>query len=188
MYQSRTLIAFTFCVFCICVVQSQSQKDVKALIDTQQSKYYNEKTGLWNAPTGWWNSANALEAIAEYMLYTNDTSYESVIANVYAKTTVPQTLNNFFDDQQWWGLAWLRSYELTGRKEYLDRSVIIWNHVLSNAWDSHFGGGVWWSTDKNYKNAITNELFFTLSSGLYKLVKNTTYLSWAMKEWQWFEQ
>jgi len=40
---------------------------------------------------------------------------------------------------------------------------------------------------KNYKNAITNELFLFLSAKLYLLEKNSTYLKWAKLEWEWFE-
>jgi len=43
-------------------------------------------------------------------------------------------------------------------------------------------------TKKNYKNAITNELFLTLATLLYQFdPTNSTYLAWAQKEWQWFE-
>jgi len=45
-------------------------------------------------------------------------------------------------------------------------------------------GGV---TKKNYKNAITNELFLVLSTLHYQFDKNNqTYLEWATREWNWF--
>jgi predicted alpha-1,6-mannanase (GH76 family) len=46
---------------------------------------------------------------------------------------------------------------------------------------------VWWSNKKNYKNAITNELFLSLSTLLYINSNNNTYLEWAQKEWLWFQ-
>jgi len=163
------------------------QVAVSDLVKAQQERFYNNKTGLWDPKTGWWNCANALEAISEYMMYSKDMSYVDVVANVYAKTTIPETLNDYFDDQQWWAIAWLRAFQLTGKEEYLERSVIIWNYVVTHAWDNTCGGGVWWSRAKNYKNAITNELFFSLCMGLYKIDKNVTYLNWAVNEWRWFE-
>jgi len=92
----------------------------------------------------------------------------------------------YFDDVQWWGLAWARAYELTQNSTYLTRSQLCWSYVQQNAWDSVCGGGVWWSVDKNYKNAITNELFLTLSSKLFRLTGDATYLNWALEEYDWF--
>lgn len=51
-----------------------------------------------------------------------------------------------------------------------------------------FLGGVWWNTDKKYKNAITNELYFALSSKLYLNTRDTRFLQAANAEWAWFNQ
>ena len=39
--------------------------------------------------------------------------------------------------------------------------------------------GIWWSTNKGYKNAIANELFFATAAKLGKK-------EWAAKIWKWF--
>jgi predicted alpha-1,6-mannanase (GH76 family) len=160
-----------------------------AILGSLQSHYYSQSSGLWIAPAGWWNSGNALEALCEYITYSNDRTFFTVINNVFTHTTFPQTENGFFDDAQWWGIAWVRAYQLTKDTRYLQRAVQIWNYVYHDAWDtSKCGGGVWWNSQKNYKNAVTNELFLVFSSLLYlENTSNTTYRNYAELEWKWFE-
>jgi predicted alpha-1,6-mannanase (GH76 family) len=64
------------------------------------------------------------------------------------------------------------------------RSEKIFEHVAERAWNASAaacGGGIWWSTQRSYKNAIANELFFATAAKLGKR-------SWAQKAWDWFEQ
>jgi len=172
----------------LCIVYSCAQTGTRSAqnLKALQDKFYDASKGLWNV--GWWNSANSLEALVEYTLYTKDETFKSAIDNTFRHTTTPETDNDSYDDAQWWAIAWIRAYQLTGIEAYRQRSVDIWNYILRVAWDNHCGGGVWWSAKKSYKNAITNELFFVLSTLHYQFdMNNQTYLQWATKEWTWFE-
>jgi len=172
-------------IFFLCILFAITLADErgKAVISTLQSKFYDRSNGLWKA--GWWNSANSLEALIEYSIYSGDTSFMSAVDNTYTHT--PSVQNGYYDDAQWWGIAWIRAYQITKQDKYRDRSAFIWNFVQREAWDNHCGGGVWWSDKKTYKNAITNELFLTLSTLLHQYSNNNTYLEWAQKEWLWFQ-
>lgn len=153
--------------------------------------WYNSTTGLWDS-TGWWNSANALEALVDYCIITRTTKYNAVIANTFAKNKDKASPNflqghfcgQYYDDQLWWGLAWLRAYELTHKQEYLDASLFIFNDT-TYAWDTTCGGGIWWNRTHTYKNAITNELFMTLAARLSSY--RPSLLSWLNRAWNWFE-
>ena len=87
---------------------------------------------------------------------------------------VDLTFSGYVDDELWWGLAWLRAFQLTANRSYLGRSVEIFDDATTRAWlNDSCGGGVCWqlSKDENdmhncYKNAITNELFLALAGGL----------------------
>ena len=61
---------------------------------------------------------------------------------------------------------------------------------MANGWDSTCGGGIWWSKDRNYKNAIANELSLSVAAHLAARtsdpVNRAQYLAWAHKEWDWF--
>jgi predicted alpha-1,6-mannanase (GH76 family) len=58
---------------------------------------------------------------------------------------------------------------------------------MLTGWDDACGGGVWWNTDRKYKNAITNELFLALAARLHQRCPRAgEYLDWARREWDWF--
>jgi len=166
--------------------QSSAQK-ANTLLSSLQTNYFNVtgcRPGLWLC--AWWNSANSLEALTEYMLYTKSQNYTDVITDCFDHTTTNEAEIGSYDDSQWWGIAWYRNYQLTGNQEYLDRAVSVWNYIMTYAWDDTCGGGVYWAWPKRYKNAVTNELFFVLSALLaQEFPSNSTYREWVMKEWTW---
>jgi predicted alpha-1,6-mannanase (GH76 family) len=151
-------------------------------------RWYRPRRGLWRT-TGWWNAANALTAVIRYTRVTGDDSYASVIDTTFraAGRRDRGFVNKFFDDNGWWALAWLAAYDLTADRRYLDAARAIFAHNLS-AWDGTCGGGLWWNTDRTYKNAITNELFLLLAVLLQQRVPgHPEYLDWALREWQWLD-
>jgi predicted alpha-1,6-mannanase (GH76 family) len=154
--------------------------------------YYDSSTGLFNT-TGWWNSANALDAIIDYMKRTGSRTYMSDVSNTFAKAVneaPPPTPGNFidtaYDDTQWWALTWVNAYELTRNPAYLQMAETIHSYVTAAWTPSQCGGGLVWQTTNNYQNAVTNELFLELSARLYLLTHQASYLQWAQKELAWF--
>ena len=149
-------------------------------------RWYVPRTGLWKS-TGWWNAANALTAVIRYTHYTGDGGHAPVLATTFrrARRGHPDFVNMFFDDNGWWGLAWVAAYDLTGERAYLDAARTIFARNLAG-WDAVCGGGLWWNTKRTYKNAITNELFITLAAQLHQRVPgDREYLSWALRGWEW---
>jgi predicted alpha-1,6-mannanase (GH76 family) len=149
-------------------------------------RWYTPRNGRWRT-TGWWNAASALTAVIRYMRVTGDSSYAGVIDTTFRAAGRHNRgfINTFFDDNGWWALAWLDAYDLTTDRRYLDAAQAIFAHNLS-AWDGTCGGGLWWNTDRTYKNAITNELFLLLAGLLQQRVPgHPEYLDWALREWQW---
>lgn len=156
--------------------------------------WYDSSTGQYAQPAGWWNTANAITALVDYERVAHDTTYLPVIANTFTMAQRGSSgranfTNKFYDDSGWWALAWIDAYDLTGNRQYLSMAETIFTYI-TGAWDTATcGGGVWWSTDRKYKNAIANELFLAIAA---KLTNRTTgassagYLAWAQKEWTWF--
>ena len=169
---------------------AQIQKQTLAGIDKLQSSY-TQSTGLYQS-TGWWNSANALTMLADYSLVAHSVSYNTVFSNSFqqAQKTSSGFLNNYYDDEGWWALAWIAAYDLTHMHQYLDMASSIFTD-MSGGWDTTCSGGIWWSKDKTYKNAIANELFLSVAAHLANRVApsaRSSYLAWANKEWAWFQQ
>ncbi|HEY3978633.1 MAG TPA: glycoside hydrolase family 76 protein [Streptosporangiaceae bacterium] len=150
-------------------------------------RWYSPRTGLWRT-AGWWNAANALTAVIGYTRATGDRSYAGVIETTFSRAprTYPEFVNTYYDDNGWWGLAWVAAYDLTGDARYLDAAKVIFDRT-TRGWDDTFGGGVWWSQARKYKNAIPNELFLTLAARLHQREpKAGYYRSWAERTWRWF--
>ncbi len=153
--------------------------------------FYNSATGLWNS-TGWWNSANALETTIDYSMVTNTPTYRKLISNTFEKQKSTKFLQpDVYDDDGWWAIAWIKAYDLTGEKRYLDAAKTIFND-MKKGWDSTCGGGLWWRKSREYKNAITNELFITVAIRLHQRTVNDygkgSYFDWATHGWNWFKR
>lgn len=172
----------------------------KQAVETLQ-KWYNPATGLWNT-TGWWNAANVLTGIIRYTAATGDKTYEWIIENTFLKTkkiVAPASqdypeqrtenyINEYYDDEGWWALAWVEAFDLTGEQKYLEMAKTIFED-MKGGWDDRCGGGILWKKDLLYKSAISNELFLLLATRLALRDGNREYyLTWANKEWDWFSQ
>lgn len=167
---------------------SWSQRSSLAIHSLQS--WYDAQTGLYKT-TGWWNSANAMTTLADYSRVTGSREFDSVFQNTLsaAQKTSPGFINRFYDDEGWWALAWIDEYDITHDQQYLKAAESIFTD-MAGGWDGTCSGGIWWSKDRKYKNAIANELFLSVAAELAVRVKSaqsrTQYLSWAHREWQWF--
>ena len=150
-------------------------------------RWYDQSTGQWTS-TGWWNAANALTAMIGYSKLTGDSSHDGCLAATFAAAQRQHAsfINDYYDDNGWWALAWVAAFDMTRDTRYLDAARTIFTHN-TGGWDDTCRGGLWWTTSRNYKNAITNELFLTLAALLHQRTPgDTSYLSWAQREWEWF--
>jgi predicted alpha-1,6-mannanase (GH76 family) len=150
-------------------------------------QWYDPATGLWRG-TGWWNAANALTAVIGYTKLTGDGSYAGVVGTTFtaAQRQHAGFINGFYDDNGWWALAWVAAYDVTRDDRYLAQARTIFARNTAG-WDGTCGGGLWWNTARQYKNAITSELFLTLAALLHQRTPgDSSYLSWAQRTWDWF--
>jgi predicted alpha-1,6-mannanase (GH76 family) len=152
--------------------------------------WYNTTSGLYNT-TGWWNGANAITVLSNYSLAANTRQYVPTLSNTFtaAQNTNPGFINHYYDDEGWWALAWINAFDLTHNSRFLTMAESIFAD-MAGGWDTTTcGGGVWWSKDRTYKNAIANELFLSVAAHLANRATGSLrsqYANWSRREWNWF--
>ncbi|WP_162601339.1 glycoside hydrolase family 76 protein [Occallatibacter savannae] len=165
--------------------QERASLAIKAL-----QSWFEPKTGLYRT-TGWWNSANAITTLADYTRATGDRQFAGVFPVVFAaaQKTSPGFLNDYYDDEGWWALAWVGAYDVTHEQRYLAMAESIFADMAAS-WDDTCSGGIWWSKERKYKNAIANELFLSVAAHLAARSSDekekARYRDWAEREWKWF--
>lgn len=164
-------------------------------VKTLQS-WYDPSIGLYKT-TGWWNSGNTITVLVDYARVSGSTEYNPIFANTFVagqKTMEDRKpragfINKYLDDEGWWALAWIDAYDLTKNKDYLAMGESIFADMATE-WDETCSGGIWWSKDRKYKNAIANELFLSVAAHLANRTsgsKRKQYLAWGNREWKWFQ-
>ncbi|KAK9462294.1 glycoside hydrolase [Lipomyces oligophaga] len=162
-------------------------------IETLQS-YYNETTGRYET-IGWWNAANCITTLADFTKLdptdANRLGLFDVFPNSYtnAQSYHDDFLNVAYDDEGWWAMALIHSYDVTGTTDFLTMAQSIFEDINSGA-DDICGGGTYWEKTKTYKNAIANELYLFVAASLANRASNHTeyeyYYEIATSQWAWF--
>ncbi|MDT5013903.1 MAG: hypothetical protein QOD39_63 [Mycobacterium sp.] len=160
---------------------------------------YQPNTAWWLS--SWWNSAVAATTLFDYQQRTRRTDLRWMVDEIFTKNKgvfaagvksgdalEGNFISRAIDDTEWWGIAWIQAYDLTGDRKYLDMAVTIANYV-QGYWDtSACGGGVYWDRERTYKNAVTNGLYIRMTAALHnRLPGDTTWLQRATTGWNWFK-
>lgn len=96
-------------------------------------------------------------------------------------------LDDFYDDEGWWALGLIHAHDATGDQDYLNSAIEVFNDMQTGK-GTPCGGGIYWSKDRTYVNAIANELYLSVAASLANRVpSNTTYLQIAKAQWNWFK-
>ena len=93
--------------------------------------------------------------------------------------------NAYFDDNGWWGVAFLDAYRATGNKAWLTQANRALMFMDRYGWDSDNGGGMWWDTDKHHKTSEPLAAGTLIAASLYHFTHKAQYLKIAKKYLAW---
>jgi hypothetical protein len=93
----------------------------------------------------------------------------------------------WFDDNGWWGLAFLDAYRATGNPRYLYDAEVAQRFISVSGWDSTPGrpGGIWWNTNHSFYAGESLAGGTLLSARLYAITRQQNYLDDALKFIAW---
>jgi hypothetical protein len=96
----------------------------------------------------------------------------------------PRT-ETWFDDNGWWGLAFVNAYRATGTRRYLADSERALHYIAAAGWDPE-GGGIWWNTEHPYKagealasGTLLATLLYQQTHSPFALGQARKFLAWA---------
>jgi len=90
----------------------------------------------------------------------------------------------WFDDNGWWGLAFINAYRATGTRRYIADAERALRYIAAAGWDPH-GGGIWWNTSHPYKAGEALATGTLLAALLYQQTHSSFALAQAQKFLAW---
>lgn len=125
--------------------------------DRYIDKYYQK--GVFEK-ADFWDTAEIFEIIDDAYEITGDQKYADFIEETYTafiNQNGPLWESNIYNDDIMWAvIAMSRAYKLTSIQKYYDTAKANLDYVWERALSDDFGGGLWWRTDKQCKNACVN--------------------------------
>jgi hypothetical protein len=118
----------------------------EAVVGIEAMEKWYGSNGLWN--NEWWNSANVITMLADFQEFSPGQ------VSGYTSGVFPYTFNNapswggftgfinqYYDDELWWCLAWIKVFDVTGTQMYLDMASSIFEDA-KKAWGTPTCGGL----------------------------------------------
>jgi hypothetical protein len=101
----------------------------------------------------------------------------------YPNDREPDT-ETWFDDNGWWGLAFVNAYRATGSRRWLKDAERALAYIASAGWDTQ-QGGIWWNTEHPYKAGAALASDTLLATLLYQQTHSSFALAQAQKFLFW---
>jgi hypothetical protein len=90
----------------------------------------------------------------------------------------------WFDDNGWWGLAFMNAYRATGTRRYLGDAERALRYIAAVGWDPR-GGGIWWNTRHPYKAGEALASATLLATLVYQQTRSQLALGQARRYLAW---
>jgi predicted alpha-1,6-mannanase (GH76 family) len=169
-----------------------------AAIDAFDRAFYVQRGGRGffrasTASTGYaafWRTAEMIEMVEDAADRSGDPVYRRMVAELArgvswrwgGRWTAHRRYN---DDVMWMVLAFVRAYAITGNEQLRDVARRNFDAVFARGWSADLGGGLWWTSDRNEKNACVNAPAAIAAVRLAGALGRPAYLTKAKRLYAW---
>jgi predicted alpha-1,6-mannanase (GH76 family) len=199
----KVALAVTLALSTVTVAWAMTTSEKDLAVDSYNNVFYVESSSDLGyyvvdtqrgvpTQTNFWRTCEQIEALEDAYERTQNPTYGGMVAKlvnglnqVVSGTDDWASWNNFNDDIMWGVIALARAYEITGNAAFLTQAEVQFNAVWSRGWDAALGGGLWWNTDKQTKNACVNFPATIAAMYLAKHTQKTGFRSQADALWTW---
>ncbi|THU30736.1 sugar transporter [Niastella caeni] len=149
--------------------------------------YYSDVTHTGRMD--FWKQAEAIETLIDAYTINNDTDLRNKMVYLYNGMRDAHGLlwssNIYNDDIIWGALMCIRAFQITNDGGMKDMAKNNFDLVWSRAWDTNLGGGLWWTTANNTKNACVNAPAVICAIYLYQATGDASYRNKAKMIMDW---
>ena len=139
--------------------------------------------------TYFWGQAEMIETVIDAYEWSGDEAYlamsTSLLNGFIQHNGSDWSYNMYNDDIMWAVLAFIRVAEHTGNSYYADVAKSNFDMCYARAWDTAYGGGIYWTTDNGSKNACANGNTAIAAYLLYRMYDDSAYLDKANAVYDW---
>ena len=152
-----------------------------------KSYYYSDVTRTGRMD--FWRSAEAIETLIDAYTANNDADLRNKMVYLYNGMRDAYGLlwssNTYNDDVIWGALMCIRAFQITNDGGMKDMAKNNFDMVWNRAWDTNLGGGLWWTTANNTKNACVNAPAAICAMYLYQATGDVNYRNKAKMIIDW---
>ena len=94
----------------------------------------------------------------------------------------------FFDDNGWFGIAFLDAHRATGAPRYLQSAARALRYILTAGWAHDSVGGIWWDSRHSHKTAEPLAAAAFIAAALYGRTGDRAYLAEAVRLIRWADK
>lgn len=174
--------------------------NARFLMRTADQTYYGRMaTNLPSSLEDVWVAALNVQTAQDVYDRTHSPIHRQLVADLmetFAKQyDYDWSTNDWNDDLGWMTITFVRGYQITGNKSYLDKAVRTFNLAYDRGWDTVYGGGGVWENmgdvrrkDKPDKLALSNDPFVIAGVPLYQITGDVAYLTKSKAMYQWIRE
>ena len=139
--------------------------------------------------THFWERAEQLEMVLDVYERTTNAACLALFTNIFngfiAEHGTNWEKNEFNDDIMWMVIACARAHQITGNSAFRAAAEFNFDRCFARAWSTNLGGGLWWKTSNQSKNACVNGPGAIAAYLLYQISGDTNYLAKSRNLFEW---